>query len=108
MAHVHFTRNLLRHGVPAEVEAEGATLRDVLRGVVAIHPRLESDVVDLDAEGTIGGGSTLTSLPSTWSASSEGSRCGKTRGSVDPRAVSDSSRGEWIRTTDLRVPNAAL
>jgi uncharacterized protein YrrD len=46
MAAVHFTTNLQRHVAAPSVEAEGATVREVLDAVFAANPRLRGYVVD--------------------------------------------------------------
>jgi sulfur-carrier protein len=46
MAHVFFTSNLRRHVDCPTLQAEGATVRAVLKVVFAANPRLETYVLD--------------------------------------------------------------
>lgn len=46
MARVHFTANLQRHVHAPTVEVPGGSVREVLEGVFAAHPRLRGYVLD--------------------------------------------------------------
>lgn len=46
MARVHFTKNLRRHVDCPEIEAGGATVREVLDAVFAENPRVRGYVLD--------------------------------------------------------------